>query len=157
VPDDDDPHRRAGQQPDPVRRRVLGEAIKEARITRHCKSQARFATAAGISERSVAGAEAGEYVGRTVLAAIENALSWPARKTTDYLFGDDEALKALPARGPDIPSAPSKRLAGTDLTMDIAPAPDSVEWWRDLQARVPNEQFLQIIAQTKSRPPNETA
>ncbi|TDP96230.1 hypothetical protein EV186_104213 [Labedaea rhizosphaerae] len=116
-------------------------------MARQCSSQARLAEAAGVSERSVAGAEAGEYVGRKVLAAIEAAFGWPTHKTTDYLRGDDDALKELPAQGPPVVNAASKQLADLGLKMDVTPDPGSLAWLRDLRARLPLDQFIEVVLQ----------
>jgi transcriptional regulator with XRE-family HTH domain len=145
VPDDSDPLR--PEQPTDPRRRALGDAIKAARMTRNC-SQSRLADAAEISVRSVAYAEAGERVGRKMLAAIEVALDWPEHKTSDYLNGDDEALKALPARGPHVASAATRQLADIGLTIDILPPPDEVGRLRDLRTKLVDDRlFFQIIDQ----------
>ena len=148
------PKPRPKPQPDP-RRRALGNAIKEARLARHCSSQARLADAAGISERSVAGAEAGEPVGRKTLAAIEAVFGWPTHKTTDYLEGDDDALKVLPAQGPRVPSQAWTQLADVGLTMDVVPEPSSLAWLRNLRASLSDEQFVQVILQMTHRHPPE--
>lgn len=156
VPKDDDTQRReSGAQlkaPDP-RRRKLGELIKITRLARHYSSQRRLARAAGISERSVAGVEAGEFVGPRVLAAIEGVFDWPVCKTTEYLEGDDDALEALPPRGSYTMNAVAKEMTEAGLTMDVVPAPD-VDWLRDLRARLPWEQFIQVVDQM-TRPPRD--
>jgi DNA-binding XRE family transcriptional regulator len=140
------PAARPKPQHDP-RRRALGEAIKEARIARQCSSQARLAEAAGVSERSVAGAEAGEYVGRKILAALEAVFGWPTHKTTDYLRGDDDALKELPAQGPPVMNAASKQLADLGMRMDVVPDPGSLAWLRDLRTKLPLDQFIEVVLQ----------
>lgn len=137
---------------DPRRRRVLADKIKDTRAARHCSSQARLAAAAGISERSIAGAEAGEEVGRKTLAAIEAVFGWPTRKTTDYLNGDDNALAALPTQGPPLMSAAAKWLAEAGLTMDVVPSRDNVTWLRELRTSLGSDhQFFQLIDEM-SRP-----
>lgn len=126
-------------------------------MARHCSSQARLAVAAGISERSIAGAEAGEQVGRKTLAAIEAVFGWPAQKTTEYLKGDDDALAALPAQGPPVMSAASRWLADSGLTVDVTPAPANVAWLRELRSTLSSDQhFFELVDQMSRPEPNQT-
>jgi hypothetical protein len=171
VPEDDNHHRRtaaarAKQQYDP-RRRVLGNAIKNARIARGYSSQRRLAEAFNISERSLADAEVGKKVisersladaevGKKVslatLIKIEVIFGWPVGMMTAYLEGDDEALKALPALG--IPSAAAKRLADAGLTIDVVPVPFdvAVTWLTDLRVRLSDDPVFFGLVDQLSRP-----
>lgn len=82
-----------------TRRKVVGRKIKRARLAASYSSQARFASAVGVTESSIGHAESGSArigIGSTVFIKIEICLGWPDGCIESYLAtGDESQLPAI--------------------------------------------------------------
>lgn len=116
------------------RRAELGRLVTTARESQGFNSQAAFATAAGVSPRSIFGVEKGEKVGRKVLEAVCRGLGWPSRSGAEFLATGDASVLA-----PAEPSAQSgERVIRNEIEaaiMDIDELSLELRWAKIFQHR----------------------
>jgi transcriptional regulator with XRE-family HTH domain len=122
--------------PDPIRAQ-LGALIKERRRAMGYSSAQALAEAAGVSRRSVAGAERGAYTSRRVLGPIERVLGWPPHGTDKFLQGHIEELATAPLDTADSTTGRDEDVPDLD--------PGSRAWLQDMHGRLPAVRFHEML------------